>query len=162
MALRPCTVMLPRCVASTVLLRLPAPPKPPSPNTSVGFEVSLLPWMPPLMLMPPLPPPPPSDCAKKPMALAPTAEMSVVALAFTAPAAPPSPPKPPMPAVMTPSMRDAAGDVHAAIAAAAADGLRTHAEALVAHRAHIRRRDIESHGAGVTAAAAKTTHAQRE
>ena len=88
--------------------------------------------------------------------------MSVVALAFTAPAVPPSPPNPPMPAVMSAVHGDAAGDVHAAVAAAATHGLRTHAEALVAHRTHDSRRDVESDGAGIATAAAEATHAQRE
>ena len=63
--------IVPRCVAVTSPLTLPAPPKPPTPNTSDGVCAWLLAWMPPLMFMPPLPPPPPMDCAMKPMDCAP-------------------------------------------------------------------------------------------
>src|SRR5437868_7477478 len=83
---------------------LPAPPKPPTPNTSDGFLPLLVGLIPPETLTPPPPPPPPIDAANRPAERLPEANRSPSTLTSTVPAVPPSPPKPPTPATICPSV----------------------------------------------------------
>ena len=158
----------PFCVVVTSPAVLPAPPKPPTPNTIEASLPVLVAWMPPQMLIAPAPPPPPIDWASRPVERLPDANRSASTRADDIA---------PEPAVAAEAAdahdqlargRDSAAHVHAALAAAAADRLDRDRDLVVAFALNLnpvgrtdRRADGRGDVAGIAAAAAKAADTER-